>query len=50
LFYMIDGFRFAILGESDFNIYYSMLIVFILAIAGFCYAVYLFKKGYKLKS
>ncbi|MBI2508408.1 ABC transporter permease, partial [Candidatus Woesearchaeota archaeon] len=47
LFYMIDGFRFAILGESDFNIYYSMLIVFILAIAGFCYAVYLFKKGYK---
>mgnify|MGYP001564784214 CR=1 FL=1 len=49
LFYMIDGFRFAILGESDFNIYYSMLIVFILGITGFFYAVYLFKKGYKLK-
>jgi len=50
LFYMIDGFRFAILGESDFNIYYSMLIVFVLASLGLFYTVYLFKKGYKLKS
>ena len=50
LFYMIDGFRFAILGESDFNIYYSMLIVFVLAFLGFFYTIYLFKKGYKLKS
>ena len=50
LFYMIDGFRFAILGESDFNVYYSMLIVFVLAFLGFFYTIYLFKKGYKLKS
>ena len=49
LFYMIDGFRFAILGESDFKIYYSMLVVFILGITGFFYTVYLFNKGYKLK-
>ena len=50
LFYMIDGFRFAILGKSDFNVYYSMLIVFILAFLGLFYTIYLFKKGYKLKS
>ena len=47
---MIDGFRFAILGKSDFNVYYSMLIVFILAFLGLFYTIYLFKKGYKLKS
>ena len=50
LFYMIDGFRYSILGQSDFNIYYSSLIVFVLAMAGFLYSVYLFRKGYKLKS
>src|SRR3989344_6341818 len=50
LFYMIDGFRYSILGESDFNVYYSMLIVFVLAFLGFFYTIYLFKKGYKLKS
>ena len=50
LFYMIDGFRYSILGESDFNIYYSTLIVFILATIAFFYTVYLFRKGYKLRS
>ena len=50
LFYMIDGFRYSILGESDFNIYYSTLIVFILAMIAFSYTVYLFRKGYKLRS
>ncbi|MBI2105938.1 ABC transporter permease [Candidatus Woesearchaeota archaeon] len=50
LFYMIDGFRFSIIGSSDFNVYYSMIIVSVLATAGFFYSVYLFKKGYKLKS
>src|SRR3989344_5398546 len=50
LFYMIDGFRYSILGESDFNVIYSVLIVFVLAVLAFFYAVYLFKKGYKLKS
>ena len=50
LFYMIDGFRYSILGESDFNIYYSTLIVFILAMTAFFYTVYLFRKGYKLRS
>ena len=50
LFYMIDGFRYSILGKSDFNIYYSTLIVFILATIAFFYTVYLFRKGYKLRS
>ena len=50
LFYIIDGFRYSILGESDFNIYYSTLIVFILATVAFFYTVYLFRKGYKLRS
>ena len=50
LFYMIDGFRYSILGESDFNIYYSTSIVFTLATVAFFYTVYLFRKGYKLRS
>ncbi len=49
LFYMIDGFRFSILGKSDFNIIYSIILVFILSIIAFLLTVHLFKKGYKLK-
>ena len=49
LFYMIDGFRFSMLGTSDVNPLYSSLIITILAIASFIIAAVLFKKGYKLK-
>lgn len=49
LFYMIDGFRYSMLGNSDVNVVYSGLAVFVLALVAFWYAAYLFKKGYKLK-
>ena len=49
LFYMIDGFRYSMLGSSDVNVIYSGLAVFVLALVAFWYAAYLFKKGYKLK-
>ena len=49
LFYMIDGFRYSILGESDLNVVYSVIVVFVLSMIAFFYSLYLFKKGYKLK-
>jgi ABC-2 type transport system permease protein len=49
LFYMIDGFRFSILGTSDVSISTSLTITTILTIIAFSYVIYLFKKGYKLK-
>ena len=49
-FYIIDGFRFGFLGQSDANVYNGMIILlicnaFLLAV---CYL--LFRKGYKIKS
>ncbi len=49
LFYMIDGFRYSMLGSSDVNVSYSGIVVFVLSVIAFWYAAYLFKKGYKLK-
>ncbi len=48
-FYIIDGFRFGFLGQSDANIYTGLIILlicnaFLLAV---CY--FIFKKGYKIK-
>ncbi len=50
LFYMIDGFRFAILGTSDMNITVSLVVTTSLAVFAFISALHLFKKGYKLKT
>jgi ABC-2 type transport system permease protein len=49
LFYMIDGFRFSMLGISDGDVFTSMVIVFVLAFVAFIYTLYLFRSGYKLK-
>lgn len=49
LFYMIDGFRYSMLGNSDVNVLYSGVVVFGLSVIAFGYAAYLFKRGYKLK-
>ena len=49
LFYMIDGFRYSMIGVSDGNVFVSMAVVFVLALVTFSFAVYLFKIGYKLK-
>ena len=50
MFYMIDGFRYSVIGSSSANVLTSAFIVFILTVIAFIFSVYLFKKGYKLKS
>jgi ABC-2 type transport system permease protein len=49
-FYIIDGFRYGFLGQSDSNVYFGMLILFVcnMILIGLCYL--LFKKGYKIKA
>ena len=49
-FYIIDGFRYGFLGQSDSNIYFGMLTLFVcnMILIGLCYL--LFKKGYKIKA
>ncbi|MAF50911.1 MAG: metal-dependent hydrolase [Nanoarchaeota archaeon] len=49
LFYMIDGFRFSMLGTSDGDVFTSMFVVLALALVAFFYTLYLFRSGYKLK-
>jgi ABC-2 type transport system permease protein len=45
ILYMIDGFRYAVLGKSDININYSLSLLFILVIIFFALNIYLFKSG-----
>ena len=49
-FYIIDGFRYGFLGQSDSNVNIGLLILIIcnILLFGLCYL--LFKKGYKIKS
>ena len=49
-FYMIDGFRFGFLGESDGSIKVGMIYLMVLSILMWFIAFYLYKKGYKIKS
>ena len=49
LFYMIDGFRYSMIGVSDSSVLVSVIVVFVLAVICFSFAVYLFRIGYKLK-
>jgi ABC-2 type transport system permease protein len=50
ILYMVDGFRFGFLGISDINIYFSMALLFVLTLIFFIWCLYLFKKGYKIRS
>ena len=49
-FYMIDGFRYGFLGESDGSISLGLIYLTILSIVMWYIAFYLYKKGYKIKS
>jgi ABC-2 type transport system permease protein len=49
-FYMVDSMRFAMLGNSDAPIGFSLFIVTFLAFTFSALAVWLFKIGYKLRS
>ena len=50
LLFMINGMRYGALGISDVNILFSMVLVFILGAFLFAVNVWLFKRGYKIKT
>ena len=49
-FYMIDGFRFCFLGQSDGSIKTGIIYLLILSILSWLAAYILFKRGYKIKT
>ena len=49
-FYMIDGFRFGFLGQSDGSIKLGLIYLISLSFIMWFIAFYLYKKGYKIKS
>ena len=49
-FYMIDGFRYGFLGESDGSIGVGLIYLTLLSLVMWYFAFYLYKKGYKIKS
>jgi len=49
-FYMIDGFRYGFLGESDGSISVGLIYLILLSFVMRYFAFYLYKKGYKIKS
>ncbi len=49
MFYMINGFRYGMLGSSDTSLPASSLIVFLIFVALFSLTVYLFRIGFKLR-
>jgi ABC-2 type transport system permease protein len=50
ILYMVDGFRFGFIGISDINIYFSMALLGFLTLFFFVWCLYLFKKGYKIRT
>ena len=49
-FYMIDGFRYSLIGVADGSIKVGIIYLFILSILSWLTTYILFKKGYKIKS
>jgi len=49
-FYIIDGFRYGFLGQSDGSIYFGIFYILLLSFLSWFLAYFLFKKGYKIKS
>ncbi len=50
LLFMVNGMRYGVLGVSDVNILFSMVLAFTLAAFLFSVNVWLFKRGYKIKT
>ena len=48
-FYMIDGFRYGFLGQSDGSVFYGIIYLIILSFISWFIAYLLYKKGYKIK-
>jgi ABC-2 type transport system permease protein len=49
IFYMIDAFRYSMIGVSESNLFIGFFIISILAVSLFFFAVYLFRIGYKIR-
>lgn len=49
VFYLVDGFRYGLLGISDSSILFGAIITGTMAIASFMLTVYLMKKGWQVK-
>ena len=49
-FYMIDGFRFGFIGESDGPISFGLIYLSLLCVVTWFIAYILYKRGYKIKS
>ena len=50
LFYLIDGFRYGFLGESDGNVMIGVVMAAVINIILFTLVLTAFKKGWKIKS
>ncbi len=50
LLYMVNGMRYGMLGVSDISIVFSMILVFMLGSFFFGVNVWLFKRGYKIRT
>ena len=50
LLFMINGMRYGVLGISDVNILFSMVLVFVLGAFLFGVNIWLFKRGYKIRT
>ncbi len=50
ILYMVDGFRYGFIGITDVPLWHSIIIVFILSLLFFLLCVWMFKKGYKLRT
>lgn len=49
IFYMVDAFRYSMLGISESNLALGLSLIIILAVSFFFFTVYLFKIGYKIR-
>ena len=49
-FYMIDGFRFSMIGYSDSNIYIGAIVLLSLNIILYVISIVMLKTGFKLKA
>jgi len=49
-FYMIDGFRYSFIGQSDGSLTIGLIYLTVLSFIMFMTAYILYKKGYKIKS
>jgi ABC-2 type transport system permease protein len=49
-FYMIDGLRYAMIGQSEGNLFISVAMVLVLGVAIFWWNMHLFRSGWKLRT